>query len=98
MPKFVIERDIPGVGELTQDQLQEAAQTSCGVLYEMGPRIQWVQTYVTDNKMFCIYNAPDEASIREHAKKSGFPADKINRVRAIFDPTTAEDKIQSSVF
>lgn len=98
MPKFVIERDIPGAGDLTQDQLQEAAQTSCGVLLEMGPRIQWVQTYVTDNKMFCIYNAPDEASIMEHAKKSGFPADKISRVRAIFDPTTAEEKSMSSVF
>lgn len=95
MPKFVIEREIPGAGNLSQEQLQEAAQTSCGVLWEMGPRIQWVQTYVTDNKMFCIYNAPDEEAIREHARKSGFPADKINRVRAIFDPTTAEEKVLS---
>jgi hypothetical protein len=98
MPKFVIERDIPGVGELTQDQLQEIAQTSCGVLLEMGPRIQWIHTYVTDDKMFCIYNAPDENAIWEHSKKSGFPVDRINRVRAVFDPTAAEDKTQSVVF
>ena len=90
MPKFVIERDMPGAGDLSQEQLQEAAQISCGVLLEMGPRIQWVQTYVTDNKMYCIYNAPDEAYIKEHASKSGFPADKISQVHAIFDPTTAE--------
>jgi hypothetical protein len=97
MPKFVIERDIPGVGDLTGEELQEAAQTVCGVLFEMGPRIQWVQTYITDNKMFCIYIAPDEATIREHSKKTGFPADKIYRIRCIVDPITAEEKVQSAL-
>lgn len=91
MPKFVIERDMPGVGNLTQQQLHEAAQTSNGVLMNMGPQIQWVHSYVTDNKIFCVYNAPDEATIKKHAAESGFPADKINRVRAIIDPTTAEE-------
>jgi hypothetical protein len=90
MPKYVIEREMPGVGNLTSDQLHEAAQTSCNVLIDMGPQIQWVHSYVTDNKIFCIYNAPDEATIKKHAAEAGFPADKINRVRAIIDPTTAE--------
>jgi hypothetical protein len=90
MPKFVIEREMPGAGKLSQEQLHEAAQTSCGVLIDMGPQIQWVHSYVTDNKIYCIYNAPDEATIKQHAKESGFPADKISRVRAIIDPTTAE--------
>jgi hypothetical protein len=90
MPKYVIEREMPGVGNLTQEQLQEAAQTSCDVLINMGPEIQWVHSYVTDNKIFCIYNAPDEATIKKHATEAGFPADKINRVRAIIDPVTAE--------
>ena len=90
MPKFVIEREMPGVGNFSQEQLHEAAQTSCGVLIDMGPQIQWVHSYVTDNKIYCVYNAPDEASIKQHAKESGFPADKISRVRAIIDPTTAE--------
>ena len=90
MPKFVIEREMPGVGNLSTEQLHEAAQTSCGVLYEMGPQIQWVHSYVTDNKIYCIYNAPDEEAIKQHAKLAGFPADKISRVKAMIDPITAE--------
>jgi len=90
MPKYVIEREMPGVGNLTQAQLQEAAQTSCNVLMNMGPQIQWVHSYVTDNKIYCVYNASDEATIKKHAAEAGFPADKISRVRSIMDPTTAE--------
>ena len=90
MPKFVIEREMPGVGNLSQEQLHEAAQTSCGVLIDMGPQIQWVHSYVTDNKIYCIYNAPDEAAIKKHAAEAGFPANQISRVRSIIDPTTAE--------
>jgi hypothetical protein len=90
MPKFVIERDMPNVGNLTKEQLHEAAQTSCGVLMDMGPQIQWIHSYVTDNKIYCIYNAPDEAAIKKHAESTGFPANKISRVKAIIDPTTAE--------
>ena len=90
MPKFVIEREMPGAGNMSPEQLHEAAQTSCGVLMDMGPQIQWVHSYVTDNKIYCIYNAPDEATVKQHASKSGFPADKISKVRAIIDPTTAE--------
>jgi len=90
MPKFVIEREMPGAGNMSTEQLHEAAETSCGVLMDMGPQIQWVHSYVTDNKIYCIYNAPDEATIQQHASQSGFPADKISRVRAIIDPTTAE--------
>jgi hypothetical protein len=90
MPKFVIEREMPGAGDLSQEQLREASQNSCEVLTDMGPQIQWVHSYVTDNKIFCIYNAPDEAAIKQHAQKAGLPANKISRVRAIIDPTTAE--------
>ena len=90
MPKFVIEREMPGAGNLSPEQLREASQTSCGVLIDMGPQIQWVHSYVTDNKIYCIYNAPDEASIKQHATKSGFPANKISRVKTIIDPTTAD--------
>jgi hypothetical protein len=90
MPKFVIEREMPGVGNLSQEQLHEAAQKSCDVLMNMGPQIQWIHSYVTDNKIFCVYNAPDEASVKKHAEETGFPANKISRVRAIIDPTTAE--------
>lgn len=90
MPKFVIEREMPGAGELSQEQLREASQNSCEVLDDMGPQIQWVHSYVTDNKIYCIYNAPDEDAIKQHAQKAGFPANKISRVRAIIDPTTAE--------
>jgi hypothetical protein len=90
MPKFVIEREMPGAGNLSQEQLHEAAQTSCDVLKEMGTGIQWVHSYVTDNKIYCIYNAVDEAAVKKHAEETGFPANKISRVRAIIDPTTAE--------
>jgi hypothetical protein len=90
MPKFVIEREIPNVGELTPAQLQAVSQTSCGVLREMGPQIQWLHSYVTDNKIYCVYIAPDEATVREHASKGGFPANSVAQVRTVIDPTTAE--------
>ena len=90
MPKFVIERVIPGVGALSQADLQAISQKSCGVLRAMGPQIQWVQSFVTDDKIYCVYVAPDEASVREHAQRGGFPANTISRVRQIIDPTTAE--------
>ena len=90
MPKYVIEREVPGAGRLTADQLKGISQTSCGVLSNMGPQIQWVHSYVTEDKIFCIYNAPDEEMIREHAKQGGFPANSVSKVSAIIDPTTAE--------
>ena len=90
MPKFVIEREIPEVGKLTPEQLQAVSQTSCGVLSEMGPRIQWLHSYVTDDKIYCVYIAPDEATVREHATKGGFPANRVSQVRATIDPTTTE--------
>ena len=90
MPKFVIEREIPGAGKLTADQLHAISQKSCGVLQSMGPRIQWLQSYVTDNKIYCIYIAPDEATVREHARQGGFPANSVAQVRSIIDPTTSE--------
>jgi hypothetical protein len=90
MPKFVIEREIPEVGKLSPEQLQAVSQTSCGVLRQMGPQIQWVQSFVTDNKIYCIYIAPDEATVRQHAEKGGFPANTVSRVRMVIDPTTAE--------
>jgi len=90
MPKFVIEREIPGAGALSTEQLHGIAQTSCGVLNKMGPQIQWVNSFVTDDKIFCIYIAPDEATVREHAKQGGFPANSVARVRTMIDPTTAE--------
>jgi hypothetical protein len=90
MPKFVIERDIPEVGKLSPQQLQAVSQKSCSVLREMGPQIQWVQSYVTDDKIYCVYIAPDENAIREHAQRGGFPANRISRIRAVIDPTTAE--------
>ncbi len=90
MPKYVVERNIPGAGKLSAKELQGISQTSCGVLREMGPQIQWVQSYVTDDKIYCVYIAPDEQSIREHAEKGGFPADSISPVATIIDPSTAE--------
>jgi hypothetical protein len=90
MPKFVIEREIPGAGALTPDQLRAISQTSCGVLTKMGPQIQWVESFVTDDKIYCVYLAPDEATVREHATQGGFPANSVARVRAMIDPTTAE--------
>jgi hypothetical protein len=86
----VIEREIPGAGKLTSEQLQGISQTSCGVLREMGPQIQWVQSYVTDDKIYCVYIAPDEETVRKHALSGGFPANKVSQVRAVIDPTTAE--------
>lgn len=90
MPRFVIERDIPGAGKLSSDQLHAISQTSCGVLNKMGPSIQWIQSFVTDDKIYCVYLAPDEAAVREHARQGGFPANTVSRVRAVIDPTTAE--------
>ncbi|MGE0363110.1 MAG: DUF4242 domain-containing protein [Vicinamibacterales bacterium] len=90
MPKFVIEREIPGAGKLTSDQLHAISQKSCGVLNGMGPQIQWIHSYVTDDKIYCIYQAPDEAMVREYARQGGFPANSVARVHAIIDPATAE--------
>lgn len=90
MPKFVIEREIPGAGKLTGQQLQSISQKSCSVLKGMGPQIQWVQSFVTDDKIYCVYIAPDEASVLEHARQGGFPANQVSRVRSIIDPTTSE--------
>jgi hypothetical protein len=90
MPKFVIEREIAGAGKLPPKELQAISQKSCSVLREMGPQIQWMQSYVTDDKIYCVYVAPDEAAVRMHAQKGGFPANRISRVRTIIDPTTAE--------
>ncbi len=90
MPKFVIEREIPGAGKLTPLELQTISQKSCGVLREMGPQIQWVQSYVTEDKVYCVYVAPSEDAIRRHAQKGGFPANRISRVHTVIDPTTAE--------
>ena len=90
MPKFVIERELTGAGKLPKEELQAISQKSCGVLQGMGPQIQWVQSFVTDDKIYCVYVAPDEASVRTHAQKGGFPANSIARVRSVIDPTTAE--------
>ena len=90
MPKYVIERDIPGAGSLSPADLQGISQKSCGVLNRMGPQIQWVHSYVTDDKIYCVYNAPNEAAVLEHAKQGGFPANRVSRVFTIIDPTTAE--------
>ena len=90
MPKYVIEREIPGAGKLTAEQLQGISQTSCGVLNKLGPSIQWVQSFVTDDKVYCVYIAPDRQIIEEHARQGGFPANRISEVRKIIDPTTAE--------
>ncbi len=90
MPKYVIEREIPGAGQFTPEQLKGISQTSCGVLSKMGPQIQWVQSYVTGDKIYCVYIAPDEATVREHAQQGGFPANSVAEVKAMIDPTTAE--------
>jgi uncharacterized protein DUF4242 len=90
MPKYVIERDLPGAGKLSKQQLQGISQKSCGVLKNLGPQIQWVTSYVTEDKIYCVYIAPDADMIREHAQQGGFPANKISEVRAVIDPTTAE--------
>ena len=90
MPKYVIEREISGEGKLSSEEVQGISQKSCGVLQEMGPQIQWLESFVTDDKIYCVYIAPDEEAIREHAQKGGFPADRISEVKMMIDPTTAE--------
>ena len=90
MPKFVIEREIPGVGSMSAEQLEAVSQKSCSVLRNLGPQIQWLHSYVTDNKIYCVYIAPNEAMVREHARQGGFPANSVAQVRHIIDPTTAE--------
>lgn len=90
MPKYLIERDMPGAGNLSALELQGASQHSCGVLHAMGPQVQWVQSFVTGDKIYCLYIAPNEAMIHEHAQRSGFPANAVAQVAAIIDPTTAE--------
>lgn len=90
MPKYVIERDIPGAGKLSAQDLTAISQKSCGVLSSMGPQIQWVQSYVTGDKVYCVYIAPDEQMVRAHAEQGGFPANRISEVAAVIDPTTAE--------
>lgn len=90
MPKFVIEREIPGAGSMSEAELQEVARKSVEVLKQMGPEIQWLHSYVTGDKVYCVYLAPNEATIREHAKRGGFPANRISAVRALMDPSTAE--------
>jgi predicted Rdx family selenoprotein len=90
MPKYVIERELPGAGKLSKDQLKGISQKSCSVLQNQGPQIQWVTSYVTDDKIYCVYIAPNAEMVREHAKQGGFPANKISQVRAVIDPTTSE--------
>ena len=90
MPKYVIEREVPGAGKMTPDQLTAISQTSCGVLRKLGSEIQWVNSYVTDDKIYCIYIAPNEDMVREHARQGGFPANRVSQVRSSIDPTTAE--------
>jgi hypothetical protein len=90
MPKYVIERELPGAGQLSAETLQAISQKSCGVLKELGPQIQWVQSYVTDDKIYCIYLAPDKEMVLEHARQGGFPANSVAEVRCVIDPSTAE--------
>ncbi|MGG9971535.1 DUF4242 domain-containing protein [Ferruginibacter sp. SUN002] len=90
MPKYVIEREIPGAGNLSAEQLKAISQTSCGVLSKMGSQIQWIHSYVTTDKIYCVYLAPNEAMVREHAQQGGFPANSVSLVAAIIDPATAE--------
>lgn len=91
MPKYIIERDIEGAGKLSSDELTGISQKSCGVLSEMGPKIQWLESFVTDDKVYCVYIAPDKDTVREHAEKGGFPANRISEVKSTIDPTTAEE-------
>lgn len=95
MPKFLIEREIPGAGSLSQQELQGISQTSCSVLQKMGPEIQWLESYVTGDKVYCVYIAPNEEMIREHAKQGGFPANRVSEIKSIIDPTTAEQSANS---
>ena len=91
MPKYVIERVVPGASKLTPAELKALSQRSCSVLNELGPQIQWIQSYVTDNKLYCVYVAPNEEMVHEHARRGGFPANHVSQVKTIIDPTTAED-------
>jgi enamine deaminase RidA (YjgF/YER057c/UK114 family) len=95
MPRFIIERNMPGVGALSKDQARQAAQKSNEVLEELGPKIQWVESFVTDNKIYCVYIAPNEELVRQHAKKAGFPADKISLVKQVLDPVSAEEMLSA---
>ena len=95
MPKYLIEREIPGAGKLSSDQLKAISEKSCGVLQELGPQIQWVQSYVTGDKITCVYIAPNADLVREHARKGGFPANRVEEIRTIIDPTTAEGAVAS---
>lgn len=90
MPKYVIEREIPGAGKLSAKELQSISQKSCSVLTKLGPQIQWIHSYVTNDKIYCLYIAPNETMVREHARQGGFPADRISEVKSVIDPTTAE--------
>ena len=90
MPKYLIEREIPGAGNLSAQELQGISQKSCSVLRNLGPQIQWVQSYVTDDKVYCVYIAPNEAMVREHANQGGFPANRISEIKTMIDPATAE--------
>lgn len=90
MPKYIIEREIPGAGALTTADLQGISQKSCGILSDMGPKIQWVESYVTDDKVYCVYIAPDVETVKEHAEKGGFPANRVSEIKTMIDPTTAE--------
>ena len=94
MPRYVIEREIADAGRMSPEQLQAISQKSCSVLRNLGPEIQWVESYVTDNKIYCVYIAPNEEMIRMHAQEGGFPANRISEVRAIIDPTTADSSRQ----
>ena len=98
MPKYLIEREIPGAGSLSTQELQGIAQKSCAVLKNMGPQIQWVESYVTGDKVYCVYIAPNEDIIREHASQGGFPANRISEIKRMIDPTTGEEKSQSAGF
>ncbi len=91
MPKYVIEREIPNAGKLSTAELQAISQKSCGVLNQMGSQIQWVQSYVTDDKIYCTYIAPNEEMVREHARQGGFPANRVSEIKVVIDPTTAEE-------
>jgi cell division inhibitor SulA len=90
MPKYLIERELPGAGKLSAPELQAISQKSCGVLNQLGPQIQWLQSYVTGDKIYCVYIAPNEEIVREHARQGGFPANRVSEVKAVIDPTTAE--------
>ncbi len=96
MPKFLVEREIPGAGNLSPQELQNISQTSCSVLQKMGPQIQWLQSSVTGDKIYCVYIAPNEEMIREHARQGGFPANRVSEIKSVIDPTTAEEKGRSA--